>query len=321
MNTSRSTTRCSELTGQFTEKALTEYSLEQVRTQSTLAEPPFSTWTRPDGSTWASFFRVGVDYLARFHELADFTISENGKSICAYPVPGVSKETIEHLFLNQITPLALSRQFELVLHGSAVVLGDFAVAFLGFSGSGKSTLAASFATTGYEFLTDDGLLLKKAGQEYLALPSHPSIRLWDDSHRALIPDTARHFQGVDYTPKNRVLADDAMVHSKQPRPLRHIYFLGDNAADSVSISAVMGREALIETLKNSFLLDVEEQEMLSCHFKQLSTLAQQPIFFRLNYPRRYDALPQVREAIMKHAQQAFEHDNADQHATISPVAN
>ena len=208
------------MNGQLPEKALTEYLLEQARTQSSLAEPPFNTWNWPDGSLWASFFRVGADYLVRFHEMADFTISGNGKSIRAYPVPGVSTQTIEHLFLNQVTPLALSRQFELVLHGSAVVLGDFAVAFLGLSGSGKSTLAAGFATTGYEFLTDDGLQLKKEGEEYLVLPSHASIRLWDDSLDALIPETARHFQAADYTPKSRILADYAMLHCKQPRPLR-----------------------------------------------------------------------------------------------------
>jgi hypothetical protein len=62
------------------------------------------------------------------------------------------------------------------------------VAFLGESGRGKSTLAASFATEGTRFLTDDGLLLEWVGGHCMIVPSHPSIRLWEDSQEALISD-------------------------------------------------------------------------------------------------------------------------------------
>jgi serine kinase of HPr protein (carbohydrate metabolism regulator) len=90
----------------------------------------------------------------------------------------VTSATVEHLYLNQVLPLALSRQGKLVLHGSAVDIGGQGVAFLGESGRGKSTLAASFATEGTRFLTDDGLLLEWVGECCMIIPSHPSIRLW-----------------------------------------------------------------------------------------------------------------------------------------------
>jgi hypothetical protein len=261
----------------------------------------FNRWVFPDGTLWTSFYHTGQDYLLRFPDLADFTVSSDGLEVTAYPVPGVSEQTIEHLYLNQVLPLALSRQFKLVLHASAVEIENFAVAFLGVSGRGKSTLAASFSTSGCRFLTDDGLQLEKGPDGYLIQPSHPSIRLWDDSRQALIPDTAQAAPPVDFTPKSRFLADDEVAYCDVARPLRCVYFLGEGDTDTVSIEPVSGRDAMIDLVRHSFLLDIEAREMLMHHFGQLTELAKNPMFFRLDYPRQYEMLPQVRNAVIRHA--------------------
>ena len=214
---------------------------------------------------------------------------------------GVSSQTVEHLYLNQALPLALSRQFELVLHASAVEIEDSFVAFLGISGRGKSTLAASFATNGHRFLTDDGLQLRAAAGGYLALPGHPSIRLWDDSRLALIPESTPAAPAVDYTPKSRLLAGDDATFCDTSRVLRCMYFLGDGNTDTVSIEPVSGRDAMIELVRHSFLLDVEEREMLTHHFGQLVEMVKMPVFFILDYPRYYEELPKVCEAVIRHA--------------------
>ena len=192
----------------------------------------------------------------------------------------VPKQTVEHLYLNQVLPLALSRQFKFVLHASAVEIGNFAVAFMGVSGQGKSTLATSFATSGHRFLTDDGLQLEKGEDGYLIQPSHPSIRLWDDSRLALMPETAQTAPPVDFTPKSRFLADDEVAYCDEARPLRCLYFLGEGDTDTVSIEPVSGRDAMIELVRHSFLLDIEAREMLMHHFGQLTELARIPMFFR-----------------------------------------
>jgi len=41
--------------------------------------------------------------------------------------------------------------------------------------------------------------------------------------------------------------------------------------------------------------------MLARHFDDLTRLAALPIYFRLDYPRRYKALAAVREAVIRHA--------------------
>ena len=267
-----------------------------------ITQEPFHEWILSDGSVWTRFYRTSEGYLLHFPNLADFTVSADGNEISACPAPGISSQTIDHLYLNQVLPLALSRQFKLVLHAAAVEIENYAVAFLGTSGRGKSTLAASFATSGYRFLTDDGLQLRKAPQGYMIDPSHASVRLWDDSRRALIPQSTAAAPPVDYTPKSRLLADNDLAHCDNACPLRCMYFLGEGETGAVSIEPVSGRDAMIELVRHSFLLDIEEHAMLKHHFGELTLLAKTPMFFRLNYPRRYEILPQVRNAVTRHAE-------------------
>lgn len=279
----------------------TTFNVCAPRPQTLRDANPFHEWVFPDGTLWAEFYRTGKHYLLRFPGLADFTISANGMEVVAYPVSVVSDETVHHLYLNQILPLAISRQWKLVLHAGAVEVENAAVAFIGVSGRGKSTLVASFATSGYRFLADDGLQVDKGSDGYLIKPSYPSIRLWDDARQALIPKTTRAAPPVDYTPKARLLADNEVSFCDLTRPLRCMYFLGEWNTDAVRIEPVNGRDAMVELVKHSFLLDTEEREMRAHHFGQLSSLAEGSMFFRLDYPRRFDILPEVRDAVIRHA--------------------
>lgn len=274
--------------------------LRAPREQAPLDGTPFLEWTLPDGTIWTRFYRTDDGYMLRFPGLADFDVSLDGRAVSVHPVTGVSEPTVDHLYLNQVLPLALSRQFKLVLHASAIEVDDCAVAFLGLSGRGKSTLAASFSTHGYRFLTDDGLQLEQSGEVYLAQPSHPSIRLWDDSRQAVVPDTAKDAPPVEYTPKARVLADKEVAFCDVARPLACVYFLGEGKTNTVTITPVGGRDAMIELVRHTFLLDIEERDMLMHHFGQLTDLVKTLKFFRLDYPRRYDFLETVREAIVQH---------------------
>jgi len=279
---------------------VTILNLIEVRQQSQPEQDSFHEWILPNGTQWASFHRLENEYLIRFTDLADFTLSRDGLDVAAYPVPKVSNQTVERLYLNLVIPLALSRQFKLVLHGSAVELGNSAVAFLAKSGGGKSTLAASFSTSGFRFLTDDNLLLDDVDSQYFVQPTHPSIRLWDDSREALMPDATCSSSPVDYSSKARLLANEHIAHCDNALPLKYVYFLSQSSTDKVSITAVSGRDAIIELHKHSFLLDMEEREMITQHFQQISALADHPIFFRLEYPHSYERLLNVHESVVKH---------------------
>ncbi len=133
--------------------------------------------------------------------------------------------TVEHLYINQLVPLALSRQGRPAFHASVVTVPGGAVAFLGKTGMGKSTLAASFALGDAAFLTDDALLIEETDDGCRALPSHASLRLWEDSVDALIDDDKPQADPISYSNKARLLAGDALTYSDEPQPLLAAYVL------------------------------------------------------------------------------------------------
>ena len=272
-----------------------------ARAQLPLSAPLVMATSLPDGEPWAAVYRYKSGYLARFIDLVDFDISSAGTEITIYAVPGVCTQTIEHLYQNQALPLALSLKKRLVLHGSAVEIGGKAAAFVAESGRGKSTLAASFSSSGFRFLTDDGLLVEPMDDhEYVIQPSHASLRLWDDSYEAISHLTMKTEPAISYTSKVRVLAGENLPFCAQDRVLKHLYILGAGTSKGVSITPVSSQDSFIEMRRHCFLLSIDEHEMLAHNFRQLADLSRLPIFFKLDYPRRYDMLPQVRAAVVEH---------------------
>ena len=243
---------------------------------------------------------TGSGYLLRFPDLADFLVSSDGDLVVCHPVPGVSAATIRHLYQNQVLPLTLSRRGKLVFHASAVDAAGNALVFAGESGRGKSTLAASFATSGYPFLTDDGLVVDEAEGVYQIAPSHPSLRLWHDSQQAIVGPETRTADAASFMRKTRLPAGADIPFCDEPRRLRHVYFLGDGKEASVLIAPMTAREAFIALVKHSFLLDIQAQEFIATHFDRLSRFAARRMYSSLDYPRKYEVLPEVRRAVLEH---------------------
>ncbi len=272
-----------------------------TRSQAAVKGTVFHRWALANGDDWLTFYRVENGYLLRFPNLADFEVSKDGHSVRGWAVPGASAAAFQHLLLNQVQPLALSRQGKLVLHASAVDVDGHGLAFVGASGRGKSTLAASFATGGSRFLTDDGLHLEWSECGCLIVPSHPSIRLWEDSQDALISASVTVAEPLNFTTKARLLAGTDIAFCNEKRPLRRIYYLTEKNVQTPVIEAMKSAAALVALANDSFLLDVREHESLALRFNDLSRLANLPIHYFLDYPRRYEDLPLVREAIARHA--------------------
>jgi hypothetical protein len=66
---------------------------------------------------------------------------------------------------------------------------------------------------------------------------------------------------------------------------------------------------LVDALRLStlpLLLDIEEKPRLASHFDQVAKLANQPIHYRLDYPRRFEDLARIREAIVAHTRSGGE---------------
>lgn len=267
-------------------------------------EPGRSDWIHhwPDESGAMSLGRSGEgnDLLLRFPGLADFVISEDGRSLGAWPAPETGTETLRHLLLDQVLPRVLAQQGRLVLHAGAVRVGQQAIAFIGETGRGKSTLTASFHAAGFPLLSDDGLVLTQGEDTALARPTYPSLRLWPEAVAGLYaraPDVAPM---AHYSTKRRVIMKDITVRSSLP--LAALYVLAaemEDDAGSISLTRLSPSAACMEIISNSFLLNVTDRRRAMGLLTVAGRIAEQLPVFSLAYPRRFACLPSVREAIVR----------------------
>jgi len=271
-----------------------------ARPQANLSAKPFLEKFLANGKSWMAFYRCEQGYTVRFAGVADFQVSGKGEEITINAVPSVSSHTLDHVCQNHAIPLALSLQQKLVLHGSAVAIGHTSAAFIADTGRGKSTLAGSFSSNGYQFLTDDGLFIQETDQGYTIRPSHPSLRLWHDSFEALAKSSSRTRLPIEPNSKTIITASESFPFCTDNQPLGHVYFLGDGGAKDVSIAPIASQTAAIELVKRCFLLGADNRQVLSHNLKQVAALSRLPIFFSLDYPRRFEFLEVVRQTILNH---------------------
>jgi hypothetical protein len=294
------------------------YTTMASRPQAAVNQEPFHHYRFEDGTVWTEFYRSNDGYLLRFPGLVDFEVSADGTEVIAHPAEDTDEVTVEHLYINQMVPLALSRQGRPAFHASVVAVAGGTVAFLGSSGMGKSTLAASFALNGAAFLTDDALIVEEADENSIrpwdglpqdgrelengvrVLPSHASLRLWEDSVEALVGAENPRAMPISYSTKARLLAGEALAYSEDPQPLLAAYVLETQNALAVSIKTLTGLDRYMAWLGNSFLLDIEDHELLARHFEWTHRISGAVPTFALDYPRDYGILRDVQTAVRRH---------------------
>ena len=57
---------------------------------------------------------------------------------------------------------------------------------------------------------------------------------------------------------------------------------------------------MAEWVKHAFLLDPDDKPLLASHFDRLVALAREEFAYRLDFPRRYTVLAEVRRAVIAH---------------------
>ena len=267
-------------------------------------EPANSDWIHhwPDESGAMSLaqYDEGSDFLLRFPDLADFVISEDGRTIGVWPAPETSTETLRHLVLDQVLPRVLAQQGRLVLHAGAVRVGQLAIAFIGETGRGKSTLTASFHSAGYPLLSDDGIVLAEGQGTTLAQPTYSSLRLWPEAVAGLFARAPHLAPMAHYSPKQRVIMKE--FADTTPLPLAAVYVLSPEVqgdAENISLAPISPSEACMAIIRNSFQLDVADRRRATGLLSVASGIAQQLPVFSLAFPRSFACLPSVREAILR----------------------
>jgi hypothetical protein len=286
-------------------RAPTDISIEVIDDKAEFAGFTwFHEWKVPDGQPVILGGKKGETYLLRFPGVADYLIHPAIGLVSAFRRPGTSIETLAHLLTGQVIPRLICHRGRIVLHASAVQLKNGrSIAFLGESGKGKSTLVSSYLQTGGKLLTDDCLLLQRSGQVLVCIPAFPSLRLWPDSLEAVFPGSAEFITMAYYGNKSKHVGLNKKCVETAPVALSALYILGggDDEApedDSIRIEPMGGAGAMKAMIQSAFLLDAVSAESLKQNFAAMTEVLNSDVpCFSLNYARRYELLPKVREAV------------------------
>jgi hypothetical protein len=201
------------------------------------------------------------------------------------PRPRLATSTLNHLLLDHVLPLAISRREPLALHASAVHVPRLGtIAFVGQTGAGKSTLAAAMALAGCDVVTDDCLVVDlRSG--CLAAPGYGGVRLWHDAARGLnlSLESQAAARVAHYTAKRRLLHDE-VTFRRTPSPIVAVFVLGRRRPKGLPTrAAVLGaRERLMALAPCVYVLDVEDRQQLAAMFQGLTTLVSRVLVARLS---------------------------------------
>lgn len=272
-----------------------EFHLHAARGQEALVAPAFHHRSAAGGDYAISFHRCADGYLIRFPDVADFLVHADGRTVHAWPVfdAGVCAAVYEQ----QILPLVLAHQGARVYHGGAVAIEGRAVVVLGPSGQGKSTLVAAFARRGFAFLSDDCLVVEAADRGLVAIPQTPVMRMWHDSARTM----AGSEEQIHYhpgSPKPRVLACANLPYCGTALPVSHMLVLGDSNVGEPMLTPLSPADAVIAWASNAFILDLKDRARLTDNLRWAAEMVSAIPAHRLDYPRRYDVLDAVVDAVL-----------------------
>lgn len=209
----------------------------------------------------------------------------------------VHRRNLERFTEAQILPRVLAHEGQLVLHASTVEVDGALIAFAGPSGTGKSTLAASLLSAGYRVLGDDSLQVVKKRSAHFGSTVFPGLWLLPDSVEQLFP--VQRVQTRGHATKIAV----EISTGANTGALRAIYVLA--SGETISIRRKPPSQACMAIIANSFALDPADFGRGRTKLLAAASLVEEVAVFELSYPRRYDRLDAVRNAVLRHFEECY----------------
>ena len=252
----------------------------------------------PSGQSTLVCERTATDYRLHFPSVATVVAFADGK-LRIHPESGACMDSVRHILLDQALPRLLAQRGELVLHAALVATSTGkALLLIGDSGRGKSTLTGAFLASGRRVGTDDGAVVRISEGELVAVPTYTSLRLLTDSR-------AHFFAGVDaatlpaagYGGKKRLPVPIGIDASR----VEAIVLLDPPIADGASprLTRELPASACMAMIRHGFQLDLSDTGNLQVLLAKAAEAAGLVPVYRLEYPRQFDALPDV-IALLEH---------------------
>jgi hypothetical protein len=280
----------------FTERQTNPYPFKGEK------KPVYASESKTDdGKSMFFIYKMDTGHFVHFTKTIDFYLSS--ETILAHVLDPAYRYMVEILLLGEIFSLWLELQGIPMIHASAAVVDNDAIAFLSSSTGGKSSLAAAFAQQGHQILTDDVLPVKNQDSLFLARPGYPTMRMW--------PDLAGHFFGEyenfelvhpDYLKRRIPVGPEGFgTFCSEEKPLKVIYMPQRLSPDGeITIEPLSKKNAFFALIQNSFTAGlVEALGLQPQRMNFFSRMVMEVPMRRLNYPEGFHRLSDVVDAVLE----------------------
>jgi hypothetical protein len=208
---------------------------------------------------------------------SDFYIASSGQEIVRTDDVGSDSPEItgldREILLGPALVLALALRGTWCLHASATMFRENVVVFLGESGQGKSTLAAYLSqNASWHLVADDILPVEMDEDGVKLLPHFPQLKLPADAQPGI---------GL---PEQLLLKYVCVLEHVEP----------DQMPELQKITTVQGVQSLLSHIAGTRMFDAA---LLANHLEFCAQVARQIPFYKLSYPHRKDALPEIKEIL------------------------
>lgn len=245
----------------------------------------------PAGTT----FEFGRDtHFLAWRSVGRFLI-HGARQIDVDPAPDVGEPLLRLPLVGPVMALLLHLRGMLVLHASAIAVGERSAIFLGDKQAGKSTTAAAMVAAGHRLLTDDILAIDfpLAGLPRIA-PGFPQIKLSLDAAAAVVDDRLEPqpppFPGFE---KRQHRLVDRFSHDRVAPSRIYVLTRGDKAA----VTPLAPGEALTALIRFSYVTRFGARALRGdaavTHMKQCAALAGAASVSRLEVPGSLDRLDEA----------------------------
>jgi hypothetical protein len=226
-----------------------------------------------DGKRFYVLVETDDGYRLRFHGICDFDIDRTLRRVTCHLSDGADADLVPVLGGGGLFASLLMLRGELVLHASAAVVGQVAIAFVGESGMGKSTLATLMSSAGAPLLTDDVLRVQVDGNAY-AYAGSTETRLRDGSLSMVDVSATIRRAGDGRT----AVSPDIAVEDVVPLGAIVVPFPSRTVAD-VQATRLSAHDALLLMIRFPRILGWRDQVTIRTYFANLADLASEvPVY-------------------------------------------
>ena len=250
-------------------------------------------------------FRGRNGYLLRFGTIVDFVLDYAGTTIRCQPALGIILPQIWLGLLSQAFAFMVHLRGLLGIHGSAVLVGERAISFLGLPGAGKSTTAMHFLRGGYRFLTDDLLPVEVTPGQVTVRPAFPSLKLMEDTSSFFFGKDRQFPPILPIHPKRRIASPEVLSgFVDKSMPLSALFWLehlpetdGFRTSPHVDIRRLTGSSALFALLRSVYSFPLFDSKTKARYLTLCNVLGEAVPVYEVTSQGGLSALPLIQDTI------------------------